>query len=103
VTVFGLSLAVAAVAVTIPCCVVWSRWWVRDRRRRRRRLTARELQAALIEARMRRLRMRLGELERDEESVRGLGDPAVTGSAPGTLGMPFAGDPVARGQAQEDT
>jgi hypothetical protein len=94
VTVLGLSLAVAVAALALPCCVVWSRWWVRDRRRRRRRLAQRQVQAAIVEARMRRARMTVS-------SGRGLGDPAVTGSAHDAA-VGHAGELVGRGQDEDE-
>jgi hypothetical protein len=37
---------------------------------------------------------------RDERAARGLGDPAVTGSAPGGPTEPSAGEPVGRGRVK---
>jgi hypothetical protein len=36
----------------------------------------------------------------EEQTVRGLGDPAVTGSAPGGPTEPSAGEPVGRGRVK---
>ena len=56
---FGIALVIAAVPTLLCCVVVWVRWRVRDRRRRRARLVERARQRDELERALRRLRLRV--------------------------------------------